>query len=46
MSEEVTNQDILDRIDEFEDRVEQVEAKFDRKSRLMEELYEKVEGKL
>ena len=39
-----TNEDIMERLDEFEERVEQMEAKFDRKSRLIDELYDKIKG--
>ena len=42
--DKVTNEDIMERLDKFENRVEQMEAKFDRKSRLIDELYDKIKG--
>lgn len=44
MSNEETEQEILDRLQEIQKQINSIETKFDRKSRMMDEIYKKLKG--
>lgn len=44
MTNEETQQEILDRLQEIKEQINSIETKFDRKSRMMDEIYKKLQG--